>query len=217
MKKGLLIENKNKTEGKTKWPSCYLIITENHSKIVKKNTQHNYLIKIHKLNLNKRKTYTLCTSLRLLSGSNISKSTLWVTVWTLPISDSFNFVDPFDFQNEWITLLSPSFLHFNRVYVMFKDYHLCRLVLSLQLFLLDLDFIGILCLLITLEWQLQTSKFLKRTFTPISLRTFNVRSSRFLVPVVSGRPVITKHSRLAYWLCTNISVPDLSLYHKALT
>ena len=41
-------------ERKTKWQSCYLLITDNHSKIVKKNTEHNYLIKTHKLNLNKK-------------------------------------------------------------------------------------------------------------------------------------------------------------------
>ena len=42
-------------EGKIKWPSCYLMITDNHSKIIKKSTEHNYLIKKYKLNLNKKK------------------------------------------------------------------------------------------------------------------------------------------------------------------
>ena len=39
---------------KTKWPRCYLVITDNH-KFFKKNTEHNYLIKKHKLNINKKK------------------------------------------------------------------------------------------------------------------------------------------------------------------
>ena len=78
---------------KTKWPRCYLVITDNH-KFFKKNTEHNYLIKKHKLNINKKKTYILRTSsIRLLPGNKTS----------LPVSDTFNLIDPFDIQNAWIT------------------------------------------------------------------------------------------------------------------
>ena len=54
---------------KIKWPRCYLVITDNH-KFFKKNTEYNYLIKKHKLNINKKKTYILRTSsIRLLQGN----------------------------------------------------------------------------------------------------------------------------------------------------
>ena len=61
---------------KEKWSRCYLIITDNHRKVVKKNTEHNYMIKKHKLDLNKKKTYILrTTSVRLLPEKNTSNST----------------------------------------------------------------------------------------------------------------------------------------------
>ena len=61
---------------KEKWSRCYLIITDNHRKVVKKNTEHKYMIKKHKLDLNKKKTYILrTTSVRLLQEKNTSNST----------------------------------------------------------------------------------------------------------------------------------------------
>ena len=107
-------------EGKTKWPRCYVIITDNHRKVVKKNTEHNYLI-----NLYKKKTYILgMSSIRLLPGNNTSKSTSWVTVWTLPVSNTFNSIDPFDIQNAWLFDYDAVFYTSPRVsYSMYKDYH----------------------------------------------------------------------------------------------
>ena len=59
----------------------YLIIPDNKRNVVKKNTEHNYLIKKYKLDLNKKKSCILCTSsVRLLPGKITSKSTLWLTV-----------------------------------------------------------------------------------------------------------------------------------------
>ena len=78
-------------KGKTKCPRCYLIITDNHRKAAKKNTEHNYLIKKHKLNLNKKinlhclhvlnKIVTRQQgTIRLLPGNNTSKSRSWFNV-----------------------------------------------------------------------------------------------------------------------------------------
>ena len=59
----------------------YLLITDNNRNVVKKNTEHNYLIKKYKLDLNKKKNCILCTSsVRLLPGKITSKSTSWLTV-----------------------------------------------------------------------------------------------------------------------------------------
>ena len=51
---------------------------------------------------------------------------------------------------------------------------------------------------VLIQWQYLT--FLESIFTPILLRTFNGRSSRFRFSVFSWSPVISKHSRLVYWL-----------------
>ena len=46
---------------------------------------------------------------------------------TLPVSDTFNLIDPFDIQNAWITILHAVFYASSGVsYSMYKYYYFCK-------------------------------------------------------------------------------------------
>ena len=126
-----------------------------------------------------------------------------VTVWAIPVSDTFNLTDPVDIQNAWITLLSHSFLHFGQTF--FQYVQRLSFIPRLSLFILSEVFFSGRTLLASLRLEnliitFSRSTFLESIFMPISLKTFNVRFSRFPFSVVSGSPVISKHSHLMYWL-----------------
>ena len=85
----------------------------NISKNIKHKTQPNNIFLEKKESLIKHKTSSHESSvLTSLPGDCSSKSASFVITRTLPVSVSFNLMDPLEIQKPWINLFNRSFLHF---------------------------------------------------------------------------------------------------------
>ena len=150
-------------------------------------------------------------------GSSSSKSLIWVMIYDLSLSDSFNLMDPFETQKEWINLFPQSFLHFRRsilyylhklsfIYIgylipfedkliSFKFFLIFRILfVSFRSENLTMTLFGPLlgnqCQSSVLEESISTYRFLN------NLRAVSSTSEFF---IDSGRPLISKHAHLEYW------------------
>ena len=151
-----------------------------------------------------------------LPGNTSSKSLIWVIIYDLSLSDSFNLIDPFETQNEWINLFTQSFLHFRQSILQYlhklsfiytgdlmpvEDKSIpFKFFLTFQTlfapFRLENSTMTLFGPLLGNQWQ---SSILESISTASFLNNWRTVSFSSEFSIDSGRPLSSKHSRVEYW------------------